>query len=173
MKESKQLSDLITQTLTKLSNHNYKASYVNHYRLIYLSLQKYCTEALIESYTEAVGSQYLESVKIQKPYLSHHSMNEYRTAVRRINCTLTKTEWRPFVEKEVPYADSCYNDILAAYEKYLYQKGKTRCAVRGHVHTVARVLKFAEQQGCCKLADLMHLRCLRTKPVFAISSVLF
>lgn len=155
MKESKQLSDLITQTLTELSNHNYKASYVHHYRLIYLSLQKYCTEALIESYTEVVGNQYLESVKIQKPYLSHHSMNEYRMAVRRINCTFTKTEWRPFVAKEVPYADSCYNDIVAEYEKYLYQKGKTRCAVRGHVHTVARVLKFAEQQGCYKLTDLM------------------
>jgi integrase/recombinase XerD len=43
---------------------------------------------------------------------------------------------------------------VTEYEKYLYRKGKKKWDVRAHMHTVARFLKFAEQQGCLKLTSL-------------------
>lgn len=154
LKENGNLSDIITRTLADLNNRGYKASYINHHRLIYLALRHHCTENSVDNYSETVGEQFLNTVKAQKPYLRHHSMNEYRMAVRRLNCTLTKTEWRPYVERNVPYENSCYNNIVTEYEIYLYRKGKTKWDVRSHMHNVARFLRFAEQQGCCKLIDL-------------------
>lgn len=154
MKENGNLSDIITQTLAGLSNRGYKVTYINHHRLIYVALQRYCTENSVDDYSETIGNQFLESVKTKKPYLRHHSMNEYRMAVRRLDCALTKTEWQPYVERDVPYVNSCYNDIVTEYETYLYRKGKTKCDVRAHMHTVARFLKFAEQQGCRRLNAL-------------------
>lgn len=149
------LCDVITRTLADLGNRDYKPSYINHHKLIYNSLQRYCEANLIDDYSEVVGEQFLVAIKAEKPHLHHHTMNEYRMAVRRLNCTLTGTEWRPFVEKHKPYADSRYNDVVANYETYLHRKGKSKPDVRAHTHNVARFLRLIEQQGCLRLSDMI------------------
>jgi len=154
LKENRNLRDIITKTLADLSNRGYRATYINHHSLIYRNLQQYCSANSINDYSVTAGERFLAEIKRQKPHLKHHTMNEYRMTVRRLNCILTGTEWRPFIEKDVPYTTSCYDNIVKEYEKYLYRKGKTKADVRSHVHTTARFLKFIEQQECLKLSKL-------------------
>lgn len=154
MEEKGKLDDIITKVLSDLRERGYRATYANHHGFIYAVLQRYCIENATDDYSKIIGQQFLEWIKEKKPHLRHHTMNEYRMAVRRLDCALTNTEWRPFVERDVPYAHSCYDGLVNEYEKYLYRKGKPKYAVRGHMHTVARFLKFAEQQGCLKLTML-------------------
>jgi site-specific recombinase XerD len=152
--ESNKLNELITITLSELAKHEYKESYINHHRHIYSALQQCCKESSIDYYSEVVGKQFLDAVKEQKPSLRHHTMNEYRMSVHRLNCALSGTKWQPLGKKCIPYVNSCYDDIIAEYEIYLYRKGKTKCDVRGHMHTIARFLRFVEQQRVSELTNL-------------------
>jgi len=154
LKKHDNVGDVIAQALTELRSRGYKPSYVHHHRFIYSALELYCTESTTDEYSEAIGEQFLTAVKVQKPHLRHHTMNEYRMAIRRLNCTLTTTEWRPFNNRDVPYVSSCYNSIITEYEIYLYEKGKTRVDVRAHMHALARFLRYTEQQGCVELSAL-------------------
>ena len=159
MNEMGRLEDLIGKVLAVLSERGYRNTYVNHHKFIYAALRKYCVENSIDDYSEAIGQRFLEWITERKPHLRHHTMNEYRMTVRRLNCALTNTEWRPFVEREVPYTHSCYDELVNEYEKYLYKKGKTKQDVRGHMHIVARFLKFVELQGYPKL-NMMKPQCV-------------
>ena len=90
LEESINLNELITQGLSKLAKREYKASYINHHRLIYYALQQYCEESSIDYYSEVVGEQFLEEVKEKKPSLRHHTMNEYRMGCSSLKLCLVK-----------------------------------------------------------------------------------
>jgi site-specific recombinase XerD len=154
MNENNKMGGVIEKVYEDLEKRCYKEGNIKHYKPIYAEFLKCCAENSVEEYTEAIGQLFLEWIEERKPHLKHHTMNEYRMAVRRLDCAFAGCDWKPYVDRDIPYAHSCYDKLVNEYEGYLYRKGKSKQGVRGHVHTIARFLSFAEQQGYTELSAL-------------------
>lgn len=154
MEKSEKLTDIIDETMSELSKHDYRKSYVGHHGLVFNAVRTFCAESKTEQYSEKIGQDFLIWIKVQKPYLKHHTMNEYRMAVCRLDSTLNGTEWCPLGKKLMSYEKSCYDNLVNSYEKHLHNKGKKKWVVRAHIHFIARFLKFIEDQGVFNLREL-------------------
>lgn len=71
-----------------------------------------------------------------------------QNSIERLNHALAGDfHWRPRKLRSKPYATSCYDEVVAIYEAYLVQTGKTTTNTRRHVHLVARFLAHMESIG--------------------------
>ncbi len=75
-----------------------------------------------------------------------------RNSIERLNHALDGDfHWRPAKSKLKPYAASCYDAVVARYEAYLIQTGKTITNTRRHIHLIADFLSHMESAGITSL----------------------
>ena len=75
-----------------------------------------------------------------------------RNSIERLNHALDGDfHWRPAKSKLKPYAASCYDAVVARYEAYLIQTGKTITNTRHHIHLIADFLSHMESAGITSL----------------------
>jgi integrase len=147
------LPGLISATLSKLERSGYSPSTIQNFKWTCGALRKFCEDDHIENYEETVGERFLDSYEMREGRAVNKNHRRY---IQQLNYTLTNIEWQPFKNGRPPakYASSCFDELVEAYEAYLYKSGKTRVDVRGRVHIVSRFLQFAERRGRTSLGDL-------------------
>jgi len=154
MQAARRLEGVITEALSKMAGIGYSTSYVRFNRQVYGSLSRFCSEQSIETYSATVGKEYLEAREAQHSTLCNGSIDNLERAIRRLDCVISETEWRPIRKAGKAYTESIFIDIVAGYEVYLRESGKSRHDIRNGAHIVSRFLKQVEQNGCPDLNAL-------------------
>lgn len=140
---------LIQDTLSVMQADGYSCK---NELYIYRSLKDFCQEGHGGNYSPDIGSAFLaeklESIK------NRGQRHAYRNAILRLNQFLTgNIHWKPGPVLK-PYPSSCFDEVIAGYEKYLSQTQKTRNDIRRHVRLAAFFLSVAEEQGVNQMEDL-------------------
>lgn len=119
---------------------------------IYRSLNKYCEQYYSGYYSCKVGEEFLE--KNKKRGLSTNRWSNYVNGIIRLNNALEGNFHWHYEKEPLKYAASCFDSIVAAYEEYLFETGKTKSDVRARVRSVARFLELAEDSGISDISAL-------------------
>jgi len=154
METTNNLPTLISETMATVSDLGYSPSTLKHFHQTFSALQRFCDKEGIASYDESVGERFVSEYRERQPPVHKESWKNRNRHIRRLNCTLSKTDWKPARRLPEKYTSSCYDDIVMVYEGYLVKTGKTLHDVRSRIHTVSRFLKHLETQGRTNLKDL-------------------
>jgi site-specific recombinase XerD len=148
------LQSLIAKTLEKMRERGYSESHIYTYERVYSSLKTYCRSVSNGVYSEERGETFIHVFDQRRPTQNPDTLSVYRSAIRRLNFTMADIEWQPGRKPDVAYANSCFDDVVCEYERYLYRTGKTKKHIRIMVHSVARFLCSVERRGCTVLRKL-------------------
>lgn len=154
MERTKPLKMLISSVITDLELRNYSPLAIYDHRKVFNRLRRYCESINATEYTERTGQQFIEHVKKCNPLMSRFTLYGYTGSIKRMNCSLNDSPWRPRAVPKRDYAKSCYDSIVIEYENYLIRAGKTRKFLRSSTLVVADFLAFAESRGCTQLEGL-------------------
>ena len=160
--ETKNCAELSEKMLKEMCSDGYSRKSVDHHvKPIYNTLVKYCDEHFEGMYSVKAGESFM--MMIQMKNQSKEQTDLVRNSIERINHALTGDfHWRPTKRRLKPYATSCYDEIVARYEDYLIQTGKTTTNTRHHVHLIARFLSHMESIGITDIsmikAEYIHER---------------
>lgn len=145
---------LSQKVLEIMRNDGYSYSTVDrHLIYIYRRLNKFCDKNYGGIYSYDAGREFLADN--EKRNLQKDSFYDYINAVHRMDSALEGDfHWRAPNKVGMPYATSCFDEILFIYEKSLYDTGKTKADVRARMHVLSRFLKYAEKHGCHSLSDI-------------------
>jgi len=144
LKEAKKCVELSNKLLTKMCDDGYSSRSVDtHFRSVYNCLIKFCDEHFEGMYSIEAGQTFMMIIQMKK--LSKDQTALYRNSIERLNHALSGNfHWRPEKQQLKPFESSCYDSIIARYESYLFQTGKTKTNVRHHIHSVSRFLAHME-----------------------------
>ena len=150
------LDNLVSATLLKLAETGYSDSIIAEHRRAYARLAEFCAANGIPAYDKTIGQSFLDDVVSEKYPPGSKKNLDIRRYMKRLDCTMRNIEWIPEKtgRRAVPYAHSCYDDQLAAYEAYLSSAGKTEKDVRSRTHCAARFLKFIENRRITELSAI-------------------
>lgn len=150
------LDNLVSATLLKLAETGYSDSIIAEHRRAYARLAEFCAANGIPAYDKTIGQSFLDDVVSEKYPPGSKKNLDIRRYMKRLDCTMRNIEWIPEKtgRRAVPYAHSCYDDQLAAYEAYLSSAGKTEKDVRSRTHCAARFLKFIENRRITGLSAI-------------------
>lgn len=160
--EIKKCDELSEKMLKEMCLDGYSRKSVDHHvKPIYNTLGKYCDESFEGMYSVKTGESFM--MMIQMKNQSKKQTDLVRNSIERLNHALTGNfHWRPTKLRLKPYATSCYDEIVARYEAYLIQTGKTVTNTRHHVHLIARFLSHMESIGITDIsmikAECIHAR---------------
>lgn len=145
--ETKNCAELSEKMLEEMYSDGYSPKSVDHHvKPIYNTLVKYCDEHFKGMYSVKAGESFM--IMIEMKDQSKEQTDLVRNSIERLNHALTGDfHWRPTKLRSKPYAASCYDEIVAGYEAYLIQTGKTTANTRRHVHLIARFLSHMESIG--------------------------
>lgn len=148
----KPCAELSEQVLNEMFSDGYSTKSVEHHvRPIYNRLAKYCEEHFEGMYSVNAGEAFIRMIQRKKQSKEQTDLN--RNSIERLDHALNGDfHWRPMKSKLKPYATSCYDAIIARYEAYLIQTGKTITNTRHHVHLIAGFLAFMESAGIASLS---------------------
>jgi site-specific recombinase XerD len=150
MRSKVKVESLIQEVMTDLEMRGYKKATLDSHWVMYRRLQKYCAVIGADEYTEAVGQSFMEFVIAWNPKIGYISLLGYTDGIRKLNCTLSRTEWRRS-GKRSDYAKSCYDSVIRDYEIYLTRAGKSDNNIRKLVRRTAEFLALVEELGCTKI----------------------
>lgn len=152
--ETKKCVGLSEKVLKEMCSDGYSHKSVNHnVRPVYNALINYCDEYFEGIYSVKAGKSFM---MIQMKNQSKKQVDLVRNSIERLNHALTGDfHWRPTKLRSKPYTTSCYDEIVARYEAYLFQTGKTTTNTRRHVHLIARFLSHMESMG---ITDIRMIR---------------
>ena len=141
--------ELSQKVLNEMYLDGYSSKSVDHHvRPIYNRLARYCEEHFGGMYSVDAGEAFIRM--IQRKKLSKGQTNLIQNSIGRLNHALDGDfHWRP--AKLKPYAASCYDAVVAGYEAYLIQTGKTINNTRRHIHLIADFLSHMESEGVISL----------------------
>ena len=150
------LDNLVSVTLLNLAETGYSDSTIAEHRRAYAHLAEFCAANGIPAYDKTIGQSFLDDVVSEKYPPGSKKNLDIRRYMKRLDCTMRNIEWIPEKtgRRAVPYAHSCYDDQLAAYEAYLSSAGKTEKDVRSRTHCAARFLKFIENRRITELSAI-------------------
>jgi site-specific recombinase XerD len=154
MEKERKVEELITLTLKKMRENKYSESHIFTYERVYSSLKTYCRNTSDGMYSEELGKIFIQVFDQRRPTQNTDTLGVYKSAIRRLNFTLSGIEWQPEGRPDIAYAVSCFESVVCEYELYLYRAGKTKKNTRIRVHTVSRFLQNAERKGCKTLNDI-------------------
>jgi len=137
---------------------SYTGSTKETYRRVYHRFIKYCEENCIKEYSEVVGQQFIEYVQSINSTMKSGQLHRYISCIRRLNCISKCVEWQPY-QKQVNYAQSCFNAIADEYQKYLIRTGKASKGVHDYLRLVTKFLQDIEQLGYSQL-DLVPAKAI-------------
>lgn len=145
--ETKLCAELSEKMLNEMCSDGYSRKSVEHrVRPIYNALSKYCEEHFEGMYSIDAGESFMRM--LQRKNQSKEQTNLVQNSVGRLNHALTGDfHWRPAKLRLKPYAVSRYDEIVASYEAYLFQTGKTITNTRHHVHVIARFMSHIDSIG--------------------------
>lgn len=158
----KPCTELSEKVLNEMCSDGYSPKSVEHHvRPIYNRLAKYCEEHFEGMYSVNAGQAFMRMIQRKKQSKEQTDLN--RNSIERLDHALDGNfHWRPVKSKLKPYAASCYDAIVARYEAYLIQTGKTITNTRHHVHLIAGFLSYMESIGISDLpmikAEHIHER---------------
>ncbi len=149
--KAKPCSELSEKVLNEMCSDGYSAKSVEHHvRPIYNRLAGYCEEHFEGMYSVDAGKAFIQMIQRKKQSKEQTSLN--RNSVERLDHALDGDfHWRSAKSKVKPYASSCYNAVIARYEAYLFQTGKTITNTRHHIHLIAGFLASMESIGISSL----------------------
>lgn len=152
--ETKKCVGLSEKMLKEMCSDGYSHKSVDHHvKPIYNALINYCDEYFEGMYSVKAGKSFM---MIQMKNQSKKQGDLVRNSIERLNHALTGDfHWRPTKLRSKPYTTSCYDGIVARYEAYLFQTGKTITNTRRHVHLIARFLSHMESMG---ITDIRVIR---------------
>lgn len=153
-KETKYCDELSERLIEEMLSDGYSPKSVDHnVRHIYDSLTKFCTERFGGEYSIEAGKAFMDITRARN--MSKDQTVLYQNTVERLNHALKGDfHWRPSYQPFKPYASSCYDSIIARYETYLIQTGKTNTNVRHHIHSVARFFAHMESIGIVDISRI-------------------
>ena len=125
---------------------------MNEFKQRYDKLIHYCAGKSIKNYTEIIGQQYLEYIRNTRNIGSKDGYRIFKRLINRLDCAIQGLAWQPCEKQRLPYAETVYNDIVFAYEKYLSDKNSPDYYRRTLI--VSRFLKQIELMGCSDLRKL-------------------
>ena len=149
--KAKPCSELSEKVLNEMYSDGYSPKSVDHHvRPIYNRLARYCEEHFEGMYSVDAGKAFIQMIQRKKQSKEQTSLN--RNSVERLDHALDGDfHWRSAKSKVKPYASSCYNAVIARYEAYLFQTGKTITNTRHHIHLIAGFLASMESIGISSL----------------------
>ena len=160
--KAKPCAGLSEKVLNGMYSDGYSPKSVDHHvRPIYSRLSRYCEEYFEGMYSIDAGEAFMQM--IQRKNQSKEQTDLNRNSVERLDYALDGDfHWRPAKSKLKPYAASCYDAVVARYETYLIQTGKTITNTRRHIHLIADFLSHMESAGITSLpmikAEHIHER---------------
>lgn len=160
--KAKPCTELSEKVLNEMSSDGYSPKSVEHHvRPIYNRLAKYCEESFEGMYSVNAGKAFIRM--IQRKNQSKEQTDLNRNSIERLDHALDGDfHWRPAKSKCKPYAASCYDVVVAGYEAYLFQTGRTITNTRCHIHLIAGFLSYMESIGISSLpainAEHIHER---------------
>lgn len=149
--KAKPCTGLSEKVLNEMYSDGYSPKSVDHHvRPIYNRLARYCEEHFEGMYSVDAGEAFIRT--IQRKNQSKEQTDLNRNSIERLNHALDGDfHWRPAKSKLKPYAASCYDAVVARYEAYLIQTGKTITNTRRHIHLIADFLSHMESAGITSL----------------------
>lgn len=160
--KAKPCSELSEKVLNEMCSDGYSPKSVEHHVMpIYNRLADYCEEHFEGMYSVDAGKAFIQM--IQRKNQSKEQTDLNRNSIERLDHALDGDfHWRPAKSKLKPYASSGYNAVIARYEAYLIQTGKTITNTRHHIHLIAGFLAHMESIGLTSLpmikAEHIHER---------------
>lgn len=147
LKKAKKCDELSNELLAEMRAGGYSSRSVDtHFRSVYNCLIKFCDEHFEGMYSVEAGESFMMIIKRKK--LSKDQTALYRNSIERLNHAVSGNfQWRPEKQHLKPFESSSYDSIIARYESYLFQTGKTNTNVRHHIHSVSRFLAHMESIG--------------------------
>jgi len=145
--ETKYCAELSKKLLLEMLSDGYSSKSIDHHiSYIYNSLTKFCTERFEGEYSIQAGKDYMTLIQMKNLSKDQTALN--KNSVERLNHALNGDfHWRPGNQQLKPYATSCYDSIIADYERYLIRTGKTNTNVRNHIHSLSRFFVYIESIG--------------------------
>ena len=136
--KAKPCAGLSEKVLNEMYSDGYSPKSVDHHvRPIYNRLARYCEEHFEGMYSVDAGEAFIRT--IQRKNQSKEQTDLNRNSIERLNHALDGDfHWRPAKSKLKPYAASCYDAVVARYEAYLIQTGKTITNTRRHIHLISK-----------------------------------
>lgn len=160
--KTKPCVELSEKLLNEMYSDGYSPKSVDHHvRPIYNRLASYCEEHFDGMYSVDAGEAFIRMIQRKKQSKGQTDLN--RNSIRRLDHALDGDfHWRPAKSRLKPYAASCYDAVVAGYEAYLIQTGKTINNTRRHIHLIAGFLSHMESEGIITLpmirAEHIHER---------------
>jgi site-specific recombinase XerD len=152
-KEQLKCTELTQKILAIMREDGYSESVVkSRLKHIYNKLAIFCDEHNEGWYSPEIGNAFLDE---NEGLISDRHFLTHKAAIERIDRALCGDfHYRPISKKDIPYVSSSFDEQLTFYEKQLYESGKTKRDVRNRMHVLARFMKYAQDHGCHKLADI-------------------
>lgn len=145
-------AELTARMLSEMRSDHYSYKITDRsVNYIYRALTKFCDEWYGGMYSIRAGQAFLgfhNDRMLSKPH-----WNTYKNSVTRLNHALDGDfHWKPECKKKQPYAISCFDGIIAEYEGYLAQTGKSEPDIRSRIHVLARFLAHVERSGITEVS---------------------
>ena len=149
------ISEAIQAAITQMEKRKYSDSMMKRHKYIYRALQRFSESNCDGVYTSEIGMDFVSTLSRRNPPLSPKNFNVYINAVLRIDHSIDgDADWYPTPKQPKGYAYSCFDELIAEYETYLMNSGKTLPNVRCRVHIVSRFLRFVDSYGIKSLRGL-------------------
>ena len=153
-KEQPRCTELTQKILAIMREDGYAKNVTDrHLKCIYNKVTRFCDVHNEGQYTPEIGRNFL--AEYEKIISNRREFLAYENAIDRLDRALYGDfHYRPVTKREIPYAPSCFDELLAIYENQLYESGKTKQNVRNRMHVLSRFMKYAHDHGCHRLVDI-------------------